>query len=66
MSTMIERLVNMAHDVTRIDPTKTIKKEFFFTVHNYKTMSCINPHPPPPPCVVVNIVLTSQQWTADC
>lgn len=35
----------MAHDVTRIDSTKTIKKEFFFTVHNYKTMSCIPPAP---------------------
>ena len=44
---MIGRLVNMVHDVTRIDSTKTIKKEFFFTVHNYKTMSCIPPPPAP-------------------
>ena len=47
MSKMIGRLVNMVHDVTRIDSTKTIKKEFFFTVHNYKTMSCIPPPPAP-------------------
>lgn len=42
MSKMIGTLVNMAHNVTRIDSTKTITREVCrvskkATVHNYKT-----------------------------